>query len=68
MARQVSATLDLSDDPELERAVKAFVAQESSHGHQHVRYNEVLEARDSRTLPTTTYAGCQESPGAPRRR
>ena len=45
VARQVAATLDLGNDPELEKAVKAFVAQESIHSHQHVRYNEVLEAQ-----------------------
>lgn len=45
VAREVAATLDLSGNLELAKAVKAFVAQELVHGNQHTRYNEILQAQ-----------------------
>jgi predicted metal-dependent hydrolase len=45
VAREVARTLDLTNDPELGKAVKAFIAQESVHNNQHTRYNEVLQAQ-----------------------
>ncbi len=45
MAREVARTLDLTADPELEQALKGFIAQESLHNYQHTRYNEVLQAQ-----------------------
>ena len=44
VAREVVRGLD-ARDPELERAVKGFIAQEATHTHQHNRYNAVLEAQ-----------------------
>lgn len=42
---EVSKTLDLSAQPELQRAVRDFVAQESLHAAQHEHYNAVLAAQ-----------------------
>jgi uncharacterized protein len=44
-AREVAGTLDLTGDPELAKSVQAFIAQESVHGHQHTRYNEILQSQ-----------------------
>ena len=44
-AREVAAGVDLSGDPSLAAAVKAFIAQEAIHGHQHSQYNDVLSGQ-----------------------
>lgn len=43
VAREVACGLDKTRNPELERAVKGFIAQESTHAHQHSQYNGVSE-------------------------
>lgn len=43
VAREVVSGIDLSHNPDLERAVSGFIAQESIHSHQHSRYNTVLQ-------------------------
>jgi len=45
VAREVVRDLDNTRNPELERAVKGFIAQESTHAHQHNHYNGVLETQ-----------------------
>ncbi len=41
--RSVKHYLDRIDDPELRARVQAFFGQEGRHGHEHERYNRVLE-------------------------
>jgi predicted metal-dependent hydrolase len=41
----IKAHAHLVQDPELERDVRAFCAQEGVHGREHVRYNRMLEAQ-----------------------
>jgi len=43
VARDVFRGITLGGNPELERAIKGFIAQESIHGNQHDQYNAVLE-------------------------
>lgn len=43
VAREVIRGLDMTRNPALEEAVRGFIAQESTHGHQHNQYNAVLE-------------------------
>lgn len=43
VARDVLLGLDLSNHPDLEKAVRGFMAQEWIHGHQHSQYNVVLQ-------------------------
>jgi hypothetical protein len=43
VAREVASSLDTTNDRELAEAVQGFIAQESSHSHQHNQYNVVLE-------------------------
>jgi predicted metal-dependent hydrolase len=43
VAREVVSGMDLSNDPDLEKAVRGFIAQESIHSHQHGQYNAVLQ-------------------------
>lgn len=45
VAREVDRTIDIANNPELKRAVKGFVAQESIHNHQHAQYNDVLKVQ-----------------------
>jgi predicted metal-dependent hydrolase len=45
VAHEVARTLDLTNDPDLGKAIKGFIAQESVHNYQHTRYNEVLQAQ-----------------------
>lgn len=45
IAREVIASLDTTDNPELADAVQGFIAQESTHSHQHSQYNAILEAQ-----------------------
>ncbi len=42
-ARDLAKSLDLSNNPALEKEVREFVVQESLHSAQHRRFNEVLE-------------------------
>lgn len=44
VAREVASDLDVLN-PELNRAVKGFISQESIHSHQHNQYNAILEAQ-----------------------
>lgn len=41
--RSVKHYLDRIDDPDLRARVKAFFGQEGRHGHEHERYNRILE-------------------------
>ena len=43
VAREMVSGMDLSNNSELEEAVKGFIAQESIHSHQHTQYNAVLQ-------------------------
>ncbi len=43
VAREVASGMDFSNNRELEKAVKGFIAQESVHSQQHDQYNEVLQ-------------------------
>lgn len=45
VAREVVSGIDLSNDPDLEKAVRGFIAQESIHSHQHRQYNAVLRSQ-----------------------
>ena len=43
--RSVKHYLDRIDDPELLKRVKGFFGQEGRHGHEHDRWNHILEAQ-----------------------
>ena len=43
--REVVRNIATDGNPELQQAVKAFIAQESIHSNQHDQYNAVLEAQ-----------------------
>ncbi len=43
--RSVKHYLDRIEDPELRARVKAFFGQEGRHGHEHERYNRILEGQ-----------------------
>lgn len=43
VVREVAASVDAADNPELAHAIKGFIAQESIHCRQHEQYNKVLE-------------------------
>lgn len=43
--RSVKHYLDQIDDPELSARVKGFFGQEGRHGHEHDRFNKILEAQ-----------------------
>ncbi len=43
VAREMVSGLDLSNNPDLAKAVSGFIAQESIHSHQHHQYNVVLQ-------------------------
>jgi predicted metal-dependent hydrolase len=45
VAREVVCGLDSTLNPELERAVKGFIAQESTHTQQHNQYNAILKTQ-----------------------
>ena len=45
VAREVVHGLDTTGNAELEEAVKGFIAQESTHSHQHSQYNAILETQ-----------------------
>jgi uncharacterized protein len=45
VAREVAFDIALSNDSELGKAVKAFIAQESLHSRQHNQYNAVLKSQ-----------------------
>lgn len=43
--RSVKHYLDRIDDPELRAQIRGFFGQEGSHGHEHERFLEILEAQ-----------------------
>ena len=45
VAREVTSKIDLSNNPELTRAVQGFISQESIHSHQHHQYNALLQSQ-----------------------
>ena len=45
VVHEVARGLHNTRNPELEQTVKGFIAQESTHAHQHSQYNTVLETQ-----------------------
>ena len=43
VAHEVVLGIDRSNNPDLAKAVRGFIAQESIHSHQHCQYNAVLQ-------------------------
>lgn len=60
VVREVASGLDTSNDRELTEAVQGFIAQESSHSHQHNQYNVVLERQGFENVTQNFIARLQE--------
>ena len=44
-AREFVRSVNVANDPELEQAVRSFIAQESIHTQQHNQYNAILQSQ-----------------------